>query len=75
MTFCEDCAAELKEIIGYEEIPKDYQFYMPYNDEILEKMAHNCTTTYLADCIKRDKDDTQEELSEKVIRENLYPTF
>ena len=75
MTFCESCADELRRTIGHEEISYEYDLYMPYNDEILEKMAHNCTTTYLADCIKRDKDDTQEELSEKVIRENLYPTF
>lgn len=75
MAFCEDCAAELKEIIGYEKIAKDYQFYMPYNDEILEKMTHNSTTSYLSDCIKRSRNDIQEDLSEEEISENLAPTF
>ena len=75
MTFCEDCADELKEIIGYEEIESDYKLFMPYNDKILERMAHNRTTSYLSDCIKRYRDSIQEDLSEEAIRENLAPTF
>ena len=75
MTFCEDCADELKEIIGYEEIESDYKLFMPYNDEILERMAYNRTTSYLSDCIKRYRDSIQEDLSEEAIRENLAPTF
>lgn len=75
MTFCEDCADELKGIIGYEEIESDYKLFMPYNDKILERMAHNRTTSYLSDCIKRYRDNIQEDLSEEAIRENLAPTF
>ena len=44
-------------------------------DEILERMAHNRTTSYLSDCIKRYRDSIQEDLSEEAIRENLTPTF
>ena len=44
-------------------------------DEILERMAHNRTTSYLSDCIKRYRDSIQEDLSEEAIRENLAPTF
>lgn len=73
MTFCDDCMKKVEEIVGCDESQADFNLYMPYDDEILERMSHNCTTSYLADCIKRCGCNIEENLSEEVIRQNLFP--
>lgn len=75
VTVCEDCAEKFSKVIGYERIASDYKLYMPYDEEILEKIAHDRVAFPLLDRIKEGRESIQEDLSEEAICENLGSTF
>lgn len=77
--FCFDCGYKLKELIGYKGFEDFGNYYLPYDDEILEKMSHNSNFSYIADCIKRYETEVTRDFiknySDQAMQENLYPTF
>ncbi len=78
-TLCFDCGYKLKELIGYKEFEDFENYYLPYDDEILEKMSHDSNFSYIADCIKNNETkairDFVKNYSDQAMQENLYPTF